>query len=157
VALVLAMLGACGPGPKPEPEDEVPCTAERTIELTVTGAVGASDAGVVGVLDASTWRLGDAAPLTTTRARDGGAFTLCLTTDPPVVNLYEMGFFAAWIDLDADGRLDAATEPLCDRTDAGVLPEPLYFEAAAWRVGLAGIPGADLSPTAPLDGDACSR
>lgn len=163
VFALLGALAACtgpGPGPKDEPPDTdvaETCPTERTIALTVSGAVGASDAAVAGILDASTWRLGEAVPLTTTSARDGGAFTLCLTTDPDAVNLYEMAFFGAWIDLDADGRLDAAAEALCDRDESGALLEPLYWQDAAWRVGLAGTPGAPLSPAAVLDGDRCAR
>ncbi|MDP2313411.1 MAG: hypothetical protein Q8P41_10930 [Pseudomonadota bacterium] len=160
--LAWVLLGACD-GPKGDPDVEpvdtdvpAPCPDGRALVLAVTGAVGASEDAVAGVMDSSSWRLGEATPLTTTSGREGGTFTLCLTTDPTSTLLYDMAFFAAWIDGDDDGRLDAATEPLCDRTEAGTLLDELYFEGGAWRAGLAGTPGAPLSPGAALDGDHCS-
>ena len=132
------------------------CPEGRQLTLTVSGAVGADAAAHAAILDAANFRLTDSEPLTRVESREGSMFTLCLDADPPATRLYEKAFFAAWIDLDADGRLDAASEPLCDRVAGGALAEALYFEQGGWRIGLRGVPNASLSPETALDGDACA-
>lgn len=159
--MLLLALACTGAPVKPPPADtDEPvapaCPDEDVLTIAVNGFAGSTSATVAGLLDASTWRLGDATPLTTVTSRNEGLFTLCLTTDPTVTRLYEMALWAAWVDADADGRLDAMTEPLCDRSEDGALLDPLYFEDGAWRVGLGGTPGGALSPTVAVDGDACS-
>lgn len=142
------------PGDSAVDSDPVSCT-EVPVTLTVSGEVGASDAAVAAILDASTWRMGDAGPLTRELARDQGVFTLCLSAPAGSARPWELALWAAWIDLDGDGRLDAASEPLCDTTDGAKLADPLYFQDGAWRAGWEGTPGGPLVGT--LDGDHCTR
>lgn len=162
--MLLFALWACtgdDVGPPPADTDDPPvatCAPERTLVVTVSGAVGADANAHVGIFESSTWRMGDATPLTTLLSRDGEQFTLCLTTDPPVVRYYELAFWGAWVDLDGDARLDAATEAVCDRT-GDTLAEELYFDVGRWRTGLYGTPGdpnVSIALDAPLNGDRCA-
>ena len=162
---VFALLLACEAAAPPTPVvvdtavdsgSPTGCPEGRQLTLTVSGAVGADAAAHAAILDAANFRLPDIEPLTRVDSRDGSTFTLCLDSDPPATRLYEKAFFAAWIDLDNDGRLDAFSEPLCDRVPGGTLAEALYFEKGEWRIGLRGVPNAPLSPDLALDGDACA-
>ncbi|GDX82800.1 hypothetical protein LBMAG42_46110 [Deltaproteobacteria bacterium] len=133
------------------------CPTDRLIPVVVTGAAATDPNQEVGIFESSSFRMGDAAPLTRSLNQGNGSWILCLESDPPAVHLYEKAFFAAWIDLDGDRALDAGAEALCDRVSGGALAEELYFEGGVWRLGLRGAPGAALTPAAPLDGDACTR
>lgn len=144
------------PGDSPAPTEE--CVSEHSLVVTVTGEAGGSPQGAAGLLDSASWRLGDAVPLTTVLSWDeAGRFRLCLTGEPALENLYEKAFLAAWIDLDADGRLDAQSEATCDRDAEGALLEELYYQDGVWRVGLDGPSGEALALDLVLDGDRCSR
>jgi hypothetical protein len=135
------------------------CPTDRRLSVTVTRAKRGNDnaiAAVVDSSDSSSWRLGDVVPLTTTLAREGGAFTVCLDADPAATTLYSLGFIGAGVGSDGDGRLHAAVESLCDRTTEGVLGEELYFQNGSWRVGLRGTPQESLNPALAVDGDRCS-
>ena len=137
-----------------------PCGPALTIRGRVTGAAAADPQVRVAILDAATWRLGDAPDLSQSMRWEAatGEFALCLDAAPAILDLYTKGFAAAWVDRDGDGRYDAATERLCDLGAEGWTPEYLlYRQNGLWSVGLGrtaeGDVGGAFAPV--LSGDGC--